>query len=733
VLGLTLYRHPVSLPATKIERAAEFSDDVGSVYGLRLPRSYTGIIVAVWVALIAFLAVEPLQDYLNYFSGRDPRFRWALAALLVGLVVGAWLYARVRRTFLWRWEPVALTAVAAVLLFAYEPVGTLTIVWIAISAFTLGRELLARMKVDGVSTSAELALSLGTGIGVLIVVLIPLGLAGLYGPVLFAVLLLLPILLFRRRLLDLWAALVRLNTSWREMPECRSNLIGIAVAFAAVFQVVFLMAALTPTISKDAISYHVPAAQYYLESGYLEPLPSLDMPIGDRDIFSQGHASAYSYYPQSYEEVLTVALAIGGWPAMQFTAPLFYLLGLLVLSATGGTLGLTRFQRVIGLVGAISLPFAHWSGSTIKNDMAMASFQLLAFFCVFEAWKRKTGPWLILAAAFLGLSFGVKHVALFGGIPIGLLILYVLWRRKHRWRWLAFIALAFTVSGTFWHVRAYVMKGSPVYPAHSRIAVHQFDATDRSSVPRAQVYMTYAWIAHFQGSKVIELPIATPCGFFIAFLVIAWPLTKRASRSRSFWFLLTYFGLYYIYWIWVWGVLRYGIAPFLVIALLVGGRAAALWASGSNGNRLVIASAMTAGLLGAVPPLLVVEVNAPQLRYLAGLTDRDGYLEAANRFYPSIRELNGLMETGELAIAINNCARGYTADPFMVQCLDPGYITEQERDQITALLRTTSWNYLLVSNTAIEKRLGDLALDLNLEQVYSDAIYGIYVRRPVAP
>jgi len=62
----------------------------------------------------------------------------------------------------------------------------------ATSFFVVGKALLDRLGVSYDSTSAELALSIGAGVGVLAVGLIPIGIAGLYGRTLFAGLLLLP-------------------------------------------------------------------------------------------------------------------------------------------------------------------------------------------------------------------------------------------------------------------------------------------------------------------------------------------------------------------------------------------------------------------------------------------------------------------------------------------------------------------------------------------------------------
>lgn len=710
--------------ATGIE--ARDSADRHSSAQPRFSAGVTGWLLAIWVGIFAFLMIEPTRGFFDDFAQRDPRFRFVLGALLAGLLIAAWAYSKVRVTGLWKREPAILAGLALALTAVYAPWGLALISLMAVSFFVVGKALLDRLGVSYDSISAELALSMGAGVGLLVVVLIPIGLAGLYGRVLFAALLLLPLALFHKRLRDLARCLASVNRAWAETPETRLPLVGIGIVFVAFLELILILAAVTPTITQDATFYHVPAAQHYLNSGYLAPLPSLPVEIDARNLFTVGHSTAYSYYPQSYEELLTVALGLGGWPAMQLTGPLFYLLGLLAVSAIGRTVGLTRFERTIGLVGAMSLPFAHWSGSTIKNDMATASFQMLALYCVLQARKKMPPIWLALAATFLGLSFGTKHIALFGGIPIALLLAWELWSREHRWKWTALVALAFALSGTFWHARAYVMKGSPVYPANATAATHQYSATDRSKMPRSQAYLTYLWIAHFEGAKVIELPMRTPCGLFLAFLVIAWPLTRKRPSAAT-WAIAVYLALYYAYWVWIWGVLRYGIAPFFVVAMLIGGRAAALWLQSGERNRLFISLGLSLGLLAAVPPILVSEVNPPQMRYLSGVTDRDGYLEEANRFYPSMRELKRLMEPGDSAISLANCAISYFEDPSRIQCvLFSNYLADEMWASVVDLLREHTPNYLVVSGPSADRRLTDVLPAVGLRPVYEDPHFRIY-------
>ena len=60
---------------------------------------------------------------------------------------------------------------------------------------------------------------------------------------------------------------------------------------------------------------------------------------------------------------------------------------------------------------------------------------------------------------------------------------------------------------------------------------------------------------------------------------------------------------------------------------------------------------------------MMMEINAPQLRYLAGLTDRDGYLGEAISGYPVMQRLEDAWTPGSLALSSSNVALAYAPDP----------------------------------------------------------------------
>ena len=68
-------------------------------------------------------------------------------------------------------------------------------------------------------------------------------------------------------------------------------------------------------------------------------------------------------------------------------------------------------------------------------------------------------------------------------------------------------------------------------------------------------------------------------------------------------------------------------------------------------------------MIPAVCAIMIVEINAPQLRYLAGTIGRDEYLSQALITYPSLAWLRDHTTPAERILGLENCSDVY-APPF---------------------------------------------------------------------
>lgn len=679
-----------------------------------------------WVAVALSLTVGPLLWHIEYFGKLGDEVRWAIAGVLVAQVVFAAAYVFVRRGGVWRWEPRMLLAGAVAVVAIYEPLALVAVSALFVAAYCLGCWLIVRFGVDGLGPLERVGLAPAAGLGLFCVVLFPVGLAGWYSPLTFGALLVAATGVGWRHCAELAGTAAYLDGRWRETDGFRSPLVGVAVACVPAFAGSFLAAMLAPSIAYDAISHHLPAARHYLLGGALEPLATPPGVFSGRGLFFLGHSVGYSYYPQGFEELLTVLYGLGGQAAAQMFSPITFLLSLVLLMAIGRRLGASRVACVLGVAAAATLPFAHWTGAITKNDFPLAIFELAALYAVLRARDTGLGRWMVLAGLFLGLSFGIKHTALFAAIPLALLMLGPLWRSPRKVRVALLMAMVFAGSGLFWHARTYWLTGNPLYPAQGGNAARAVPAIDGTNPSRWTVHAMYPYWAHFDGHKVLESPTHNPLGFFFLFAAPAWLLVRRRSASSVERAVLFFVLIYYLYWAFIWGVLRYAIVPIFLLALLTALRLTAAadrfpWVRRGAPAALVYCFAF------ALPPTLMLEVNAPQLRYLAGQLDKPGYLRAAVADYRAIEFLNGELAEGERVLSIGNCAAGYADDPNRVRCVR--YVRGVREEQATTVAEAVrAWRPELVLVPADEggTRIMELLGGDPEAPLYADELHRVY-------
>ena len=665
--------------------------------------------------------------HLDYFARLGALYRIAIIAALLLIAAFSLFYVRYRKRGLWRWELRIAVALTTAVVVVHSPVASAVCIWIVVAGYCVGARILRRLIVEAPPLAA-LALSIGVGLGAFILALIPTGLAGLYGTGSFAAMLLAATVVFRRELLSLQSLILDLDDRWSHCEELQSPLVGIGVSFLPAFALAFLMAALAPSIAYDATAHHLPAARHYLLGGTLEPLPLLEGAFDGRSLFFLGHSVAYSYYPQSFEELLTLAMGLGGQQAAQLIPALFFVLTLMTVAAIASLCKCSTTAVVVGAIASASLPFANWAGAIVKNDYAMAFFVLSALYCVLRARERAQG-WLLLSAYFLGLSFGVKHVALFGAIPIGLLILYRVRQRSRSFRLAVVLAAVFIASGLFWHARTYALTGSPTYPAGVSTVGVSRGAVDGSQPSVWSRHLRYPWLAHFDGHKVLESPTANPLGFYFPFFCICWVLTRRREYTATDRAVLLFLALYYVYWIYVWGVLRYAIAPILLLVTLLAERVVIVSSQSplsSRATSTIFAYCLSFALL----PTLILQVNAFQFPYFAGKLDRAGYLRATNADYRPIEILNQKAEPEDRTLSINNCAAAYAYSPSQFRCVRLDGVPRSEKGRLIQwLVESTGPEYLMLpAEYGLDELLQPLDRLGYRKPIYDDERYLLFSR-----
>jgi len=248
----------------------------------------------------------------------------------------------------------------------------------------------------------------------------------------------------------------------------------------------------------------------------------------------------------------------------------------------------------------------------------------------------------------------------------------------------------------FWHVRTYVLIGNPIYPANLDTAGKSHSAVDGSRPSIWTRHLLYPWVAHFDGHKVLESPSANPLGFYFVFFCVCWGLTRRRDYSRADLGVIAFLVIYYAYWVYIWGVLRYAIAPILLAALLLAERVTTV--SQQNRSARRVTAVLFAYCVGfALLPTLILQVNAFQFSYFAGSLDRAGYLRATMADYRPIEVLNQHAAPGERTLSVNNCAAAYAYDPSKFRCVRlTGEFSDEKAFLIHRMVSSTKPDFLML-------------------------------------
>ncbi len=389
--------------------------------------------------------------------------------------------------------------------------GALTLFLLA--CWGLGHGLLRRLyaessRVDGLGH----ALALLLGQGLVIAALQGLGIAGALRPASVGS------LLAVAAAMALWQArtLSRFETGWREAWRHRDRAERWAHTVVLLWVVSTLLVPLAPPLEWDELSYHLPLARQWAESGQIQPVTWLRYPW-----FPYNYDLLYAAALAVYDDIFTHFLhAAAGW----LTAFLVYQVGV-------------RYLDRLAAAVAVAIWFLLASGEfgNAYVDMGVTVFVFGAFLAL-QFWLEQPVQrgWLALAAFLLGVAMGSKYQAL-GYLPLALAVL--LWReRKPATLLLATVCLA--LPSAYWYIRNLMATGDPFNPMGGPwLGFTNWNQED-FRLQLADVHMRAAW-PHWSFLPTLALPwlpvlkasTAVRHGLGLgAYGVALWALTSRYDR-----------------------------------------------------------------------------------------------------------------------------------------------------------------------------------------------------------
>jgi hypothetical protein len=227
------------------------------------------------------------------------------------------------------------------------------------------------------------------------------------------------------------------------------------------------------------------------------------------------------------------------------------------------------------------------------------------------------------------------------------------------------------------------------------------------------------WDLSFHGDKFSETVLIAPLGIAFVMFWPLWLLTRRPNRAERLClgFAITSFVL--------WGVfsplVRYGVPALSIFALLTGVRLARFRRTSPLILRSSLAAICLWVMIPAVCAVMIVEINAPQLRYVTGISNRDEYLSQALITYPSLAWLRDHTTPCDRIFGLENCSDVY-APPYpryQSTCVFRPWTAAEVGNQ----LRGKSFDWLVAPSGA---QAAVLASGHSAREMYHDPNFEVY-------
>jgi len=328
---------------------------------------------------------------------------------------------------------------------------------VLLAAVTLGRAVVAALRLPDASRDERRVLTVTLGFGAIALCASALAVAGLYRPCAVALMMgavlvagtMRSALETRGVLREPAGGAVAVVSVPAPAAPGRMDKAWLAIGFLALSFA--LVGALAPETEYDALWYHLNFPRLWLQAGrpvdLIQELPSL--------------------YPMTWEVLFGAGFALGGTIA----AKLLHFSCLLVLAATV-VLTCRRYAPscspyvAVGLL--VTAPTVLWEATSAYNDLALAMFAAMACYSLARFAETGARSWLFAAAIEFGLAASTKHLGLVVLAVAAAVLVWDGWRRSLSWSrmirvvaTLGIIAIALPLP---WYVRAWHASGNPFFP-----------------------------------------------------------------------------------------------------------------------------------------------------------------------------------------------------------------------------------------------------------------------------
>jgi hypothetical protein len=451
-------------------------------------------------------------------------------------------------------------------------------VLIVLAIYGVGRALRRLIPFSFWCHAADLAYSLGFGLGTVSTLLFGLSLGGWLVPLAGWGILVVGVGLAFWQVRDLWADL---QMGWRlvRWVLSASLFVRAAALIALAFLAMNVIADLAPPVEGDTVHSYLLTPRYWVEAGrYVQPTHVWASTL-------PGNMMMLSAWALLLNRSFSLATLVTGFCMSLFLALAVY------------ALARQYFGRGVSALAAVviyTMPDAGYLAQSAKVDMGWAFFEALALAAVFrwldltpkDAVPTEGRPerWLILGGICLGLAAGSKNQTL---ISVGLLGLWIILRQGIRRDWRGLIraglsfGLATLIAALPYYLYNAIAHGNPFYPVFADQFVRWFGAQPS---PRSELgtEIFYPWTVWGYLANAWGMFLGHGPDFYLGF--IAGPIFLLAipaglilgllQRERVVWRMLGYSFVFSIIWFLVKQAARHFLPGLILLGVVTG---LALW------------------------------------------------------------------------------------------------------------------------------------------------------------
>lgn len=663
---------------------------------MRHPHSkpWITIVWCLWLCVALALFAQPFHWHLQIFQIAGPIYAKIILFLVPSIAAAAWGYHYLRQKFLWRYEPRIIAGVCLAIPILYAPRATATCALMVLAALSIGGWAAAWSRMD-----IDPATRLLVGFGVLICLLFPLGiLHAYYWPVLLF-LLGIPIALGRGAFAVLAKQVRQLDQAWQSDASLRDPLVSVSVFFGVIFAALCVVSAITPTMNGDGVMMHLPLVRSFTAAHGLTLPPTM----------------VYAYYPQGVEMLMSCARILGGEVGPQLLVPVFFGAALVILVRIARLCGASRPGAIAGVALAASIPFLHWSGSVLKNDIAFSAFELAALAAALRWRETQRFAWILLSVWLIAIAFQIKLVALFGTVPLAVLWLMALWKQPRKLAAGLLVLGVFAGFATWFAIRTWLLTGDPAYPETLRHSV-QFPGRVHNASDLALRYLRSISTSQFAGKTMFESPTENPMGMAFVLFAPVWILGGIPKRP-AWWICLLFSVAYLLYWRLEAGTLRYAIPAIALLAMLLGERLA-------SAKVPLRTPALGLALVFSMLVTVVIEMYPAQVRLFAGRIGRSEFLLESLPPFGAVNFIAHHVSADDWTLSIGAWCPGYAANPDRFDLVYRPSRLYTIADIQQRLAKNSKFRWIILPK---KPNGGELAGSIPAAQmVYSDDWFSVY-------